>query len=165
MADKKEIGIYIKEQRKLAKMTQKELAKRIDKVESTVRMWELGKNMPSPDSLGSIAGALNIPYDHLMFHAGYIKELPNYDWLIKEDHSSYQTGITVDIPSRISLKDANGAIGTKVARNNEELKSWLFDLRYLLNLQIDLFYNKNILSIKEKEDIEKFIRELIKRKE
>lgn len=120
---------------------------------------------PTPETLRKLSNTLDVPYDHLMYRAGYIDELPNYDWLIKEDHVPYNTSVNVHIPSRISLKDANGAIGTKHARNDEELKSWVFNLRYLLNLQVDLSYGKTKLSIKQREEIEDCIREILKREE
>lgn len=68
------IGLTIKELRKSKKITQKQLAEKIGKVESTVRMWELGKNKPQPDSLKKLAEVLEVDYLELMRAAGYLDE-------------------------------------------------------------------------------------------
>lgn len=68
------IGNLIREYRKKNKLTQKELAEKIDKAESTVRMWELGKNKPTPDVLRQLSTALNVSYSELMEKAGYTNE-------------------------------------------------------------------------------------------
>lgn len=57
---KESIGSTIKKYRKNAKLTQKQLAEKLDKAESTVRMWELEKSTPSIDTINKIAEILNI---------------------------------------------------------------------------------------------------------
>lgn len=74
MDDKKTFGLLLKEKRKAVKMTQKELAKRLGKVESSVRMWELGKNKPSPETIKEISNILKTDLFDLLSAAGY-KEL------------------------------------------------------------------------------------------
>ncbi|OKL36224.1 helix-turn-helix domain-containing protein [Domibacillus mangrovi] len=69
-----QLGEIIRSYRKEAKLTQKQLAEKLQKAESTVRMWELGKNTPSLETLRDIGGALDIPLGELMLEAGYIKE-------------------------------------------------------------------------------------------
>jgi transcriptional regulator with XRE-family HTH domain len=68
------LGNAIREYRKKNKLTQKELAEKLDKAESTVRMWELGKNKPIPDVLRQLSNALNVSYSELMEKAGYTNE-------------------------------------------------------------------------------------------
>lgn len=52
------LGQRLKAQRKQMKMTQKELADRLSKGESTISEWESDKRSPDVDLLGAIAAAL-----------------------------------------------------------------------------------------------------------
>lgn len=78
------LGETIKSYRKAAKLTQKQLAEKLSKAESTVRMWELGKNMPPLDTLKNIGAILNIPLGDLLLNAGYIDEFKE---MVKENLS------------------------------------------------------------------------------
>lgn len=75
----KTLGELIRLYRKESKLTQKELAKKLNKVESTVRMWELNKNAPSLETLKDISISLAIPFEDLMKKAGYIPSNPNIE--------------------------------------------------------------------------------------
>lgn len=70
----KTLGELIRQYRKESNLTQKELAKKLNKAESTVRMWELNKNAPSLETLRDISTSLDIPLGELMLQAGYIEE-------------------------------------------------------------------------------------------
>ena len=70
----KKLGEIIRAYRKDAKLTQKQLAEKLQKAESTVRMWELGKNMPPLETLKEIGATLNIPLSDLLSKAGYIEK-------------------------------------------------------------------------------------------
>ncbi|MGE8034833.1 helix-turn-helix domain-containing protein [Lysinibacillus sp. NPDC093692] len=70
----KTLGELIRQYRKESNLTQKELAKKLNKAESTVRMWELNKNAPSLETLRDISASLDIPLGELMLQAGYIDE-------------------------------------------------------------------------------------------
>ncbi|MEC1178622.1 helix-turn-helix transcriptional regulator [Metasolibacillus meyeri] len=76
---KKTLGELIRLYRKESNLTQKELAKKLKKVESTVRMWELNKNTPSLETLKDISISLAIPFEDLMKKAGYIPSNPNIE--------------------------------------------------------------------------------------
>lgn len=67
------IGEKIKIIRKAKKLTQKQLAEKINKAESTVRMWELGKNKPLPEALKILSEVLEVNYSELMHAAGYLE--------------------------------------------------------------------------------------------
>lgn len=60
------IGKNIREYRKAAILTQKELAERLFKSESAVRMWELGKSEPDNDTLFHLATIFGISVDALL---------------------------------------------------------------------------------------------------
>lgn len=65
MAENK-FGTLIREHRKKLKLTQKQLAEKLSVGESTVRMWELGKNYPTFPVLILLLTILQIPADKLM---------------------------------------------------------------------------------------------------
>ena len=65
MAENK-LGTLIRAYRKELKLTQKELSKKLGVGESTVRMWELGKNYPTFPVLIRLLNILHIPADKLM---------------------------------------------------------------------------------------------------
>lgn len=62
---KKEIGARIKKRRKALRLTQKELADRIHKVEGSVRQYENGLRMPDETTKVAIANALGVSYADL----------------------------------------------------------------------------------------------------
>lgn len=68
------LGEIIRQYRKTMGLTQKQLAEKLQKAESTVRMWELGKNTPALETLKDIGDVLDIPLGELMIEAGYINE-------------------------------------------------------------------------------------------
>jgi len=68
------IGDKIKENRKKAHITQKDLAKQIDKSERMVQKYESGEVTPSIDIIYKIANALNITFFQLITG----KERPDY---------------------------------------------------------------------------------------
>ena len=63
--EKKEIGKRIQRRRKELKLTQKELADLIHKVEGSVRQYENGLRMPDETTKIAIANALNVRYADL----------------------------------------------------------------------------------------------------
>ncbi|EJQ36380.1 hypothetical protein IEC_03850 [Bacillus toyonensis] len=67
-------GTKIKELRKSNKFTQKQLAEKLGKAESTIRMWELGTNTPNAKTIVELAKVLNVGYTDLLLEAGYINE-------------------------------------------------------------------------------------------
>lgn len=65
--EKKEIGKRIQKRRKELRLTQKELADRIHKVEGSVRQYENGLRMPDGTTKNALADALGVDCDEL-FH-------------------------------------------------------------------------------------------------
>ena len=63
--EKKEIGARIKKRRKALRLTQKELADRIHKVEGSVRQYENGLRSPDETTKVAIANALGVSYSDL----------------------------------------------------------------------------------------------------
>lgn len=61
------LGQNIKKYRKEIGLTQTELAKRVDAIQTDVHRWEAGKVTPSIESLKKLAKALRISVDSLLF--------------------------------------------------------------------------------------------------
>lgn len=60
--EKKEIGKRIQRRRKELRLTQKELAERVHKVEGSIRQYENGLRMPDETTKVAIANALGVSY-------------------------------------------------------------------------------------------------------
>lgn len=60
------VGRHIKLLRETIGMTQGELGKKVNKGESTVRMWELGKSEPDNETLKILADLFNVTTDYLL---------------------------------------------------------------------------------------------------
>ena len=61
-----QVGLMIKQYREKNNLTQKELAEKIDKSESTVRMWELGKSEPDLETLILLSEIFNTDVNDLL---------------------------------------------------------------------------------------------------
>ena len=59
-------AIRIRELRKKHNLTQKELADKLYKSESTVRMWELGKSEPDNETIRQLAEMFNVSSSYLL---------------------------------------------------------------------------------------------------
>ena len=59
------IGERIKELRKKASLTQKELSQKVNKSESSVRMWELGFSEPDIDTLNILSEIFSVTTDYI----------------------------------------------------------------------------------------------------
>lgn len=80
-----DLGAKIRNRRKRMGLTQKQLAEKIGKVESTVRMWELGKNVPPADAIEKISKILEINYFELMFLANHMDSADVTKLLMERD--------------------------------------------------------------------------------
>lgn len=69
--EKKEIGKRIQKRRKELRLTQKELADRIHKVEGSVRQYENGLRMPDGTTKAALANALGVSHTDL-FKVNYV---------------------------------------------------------------------------------------------
>ena len=72
------IGIKIREARKAANLTQKQLAEKSGIIETTIRKYEIGKQKPKFENIEKIAAALNISPTELM---------PNRKWQGLDEHA------------------------------------------------------------------------------
>ena len=72
----KKSGTRIRELRKGIGMTQAQLAEKVNKAESTVRMWELGKSEPDNSTLVLLSKTLGKPIDYILGNELAISEEP-----------------------------------------------------------------------------------------
>lgn len=64
------LSARLKEYRKLMKLSQAELAKKLGKAQTVVSSWEIGTGVPSANQLPAIAKALNVSVDDLISSPG-----------------------------------------------------------------------------------------------
>lgn len=93
------LGQNIKKYRKEQGLTQVELAKRIDAIQTDVHRWEAGKIMPSIESIRKLAKALGVSVDSLLFtekerkhlkvgDKEFLEKLKDLDKLTPEDRTT-----------------------------------------------------------------------------
>ena len=63
---KLEIGIRIRELRKIIGLTQTQLAKQIKTTQDTVSLWERGKSYPNVESIILLCTTFNVSADYLL---------------------------------------------------------------------------------------------------
>lgn len=161
------IGIKIKQLRKEKKLTQKALAEKLGKVESTVRMWELGKNLPSPEALRDIAGILECSYTDLLVEMGYLSKKKDLELYI-EDYLKVTQEITEIFSLINNFISQNNHIEKLInnSMNHNKEKEFLYSQKQNNYTQISRFkpllkdaYEKKLILDKkiqqEKEKIDK----------
>ncbi len=92
--DRSALGHFIRSQRKLAKLSQRELARLADLSDPYVSQIERGKHDPSIRVLKSLSKALNVRADTLLAYAGWLQDedtdgaspRPNVEVSIMSDH-------------------------------------------------------------------------------
>ena len=65
MRDKKSLGYYISERRKLMGLTQEELASKIGVSKSAIAKWETNGGLPDRDNLKRLSEVMNVSVDEL----------------------------------------------------------------------------------------------------
>lgn len=68
------LGQNIKKYRIEAKLTQTDLANKLDIIQSNIHRWEADKIMPSLETLKKLATILNVSIDNLIFTSKEIKK-------------------------------------------------------------------------------------------
>lgn len=91
------LGTFIRSQRRLAELSQRELAKLTELSDPYVSQLERGLHEPSVRVLRSLAHALNMPIETLMRQAGWIE--PDSD-----DEDAVDTAATIRKDSKLNSK-------------------------------------------------------------
>lgn len=96
-----DFGLRLKELRLKRGLTQKTLAKRINKSKAAIGSYESNRQMPPLDVLISIAGVLNVSLDYLV-------GIEKYEYLSIKELDNSQTEIINLILSEFSIPTGSG---------------------------------------------------------
>jgi transcriptional regulator with XRE-family HTH domain len=157
-------GDKLREVRKAKKLTQKQLAGKLNKVESTVRMWELGKNKPSIESIQNIADVLEADCYELLTLAGHtnlLKEIEVHTKILSDtkmmidkitERKNKKRLVSFEIPSSVFESDENNPYSYfEKSLTKEEAKKHFLQLEYLLTMKEKVYFNKRELDLHERE--------------
>ena len=75
--DQVKIGKFISERRKLKRLTQAQLAEKLDITDRAISKWETGKGMPDASIMLDLCNELEISVNELL--SGELIEMSNYD--------------------------------------------------------------------------------------
>lgn len=141
----KNLGIEIKKVRESKKLTQKKLSKKLKVSESTVRMWELGKNKPSIESLVNIASFLEMDIMYLLILA-----VTDLETELIDGHTER---LELQLNHFETLKTQEQLISAVQSMS---------DLNKTLNSNADVYYKERLLTKEEKEKILTIIDTILK---
>lgn len=114
-----EIGRRIKAARKAAKISQTDLANRINKTLRTVQKYESGEIVPSIDMIGQIAEVLDVlPFQLIAYERQElrIKSLSDIFYILNELNN--KTGIRFEIETKRTSKDGKWSCALKFDGND-----------------------------------------------
>lgn len=122
------IADNIRNARKDAGLTQKELAKRCTFAEITIRQYETGKREPRSDRLVKIADALGVTVNHLIGYADQDRLMEESGWRIQAFRQAIQnmesgSGLTIDSAADSQLSEQELRLLHLICLLNEEGKS------------------------------------------
>ena len=112
------IADNIRNARKDAGLTQKELAKRCTFAEITIRQYETGKREPRSDRLVKIADALGVTVNHLIGYADQNRLMEESGWRIQAFRQA-----TIDSAADSQLSEQELRLLHLICLLNEEGKS------------------------------------------
>ncbi|PEG03936.1 MULTISPECIES: helix-turn-helix domain-containing protein [Bacillus cereus group] len=141
------LGEKIKELRKSNKFTQKQLAEKLGKAESTIRMWELGTNTPNAKTIAELSKVLNVGYTELMIKAGYINKEQ-----IKDEEASYLMNINELNTIEKRLEECN----SEEEKKNLNMRKTLIERR-IAELRFNLIETEALFYYMTPEEEEAYI--------
>lgn len=106
--DRSALGRFIKSQRQLAELSQRELAKLANLSDPYVSQLERGRHNPSVNALRSIAEALNIRAETMLKYAGWLENETDGD--DTDSHIDAEAAIVAD--SRLTAEQQHALIST-----------------------------------------------------
>lgn len=160
LLDAKEFGTKLKEIRKKKKLTLLDLKERTGYSDSYLSQIENGyKDLPKPALIRKLSVGLGISHSYLMKLAGYSESyldvengLDRYGG--KEPRKSEKKMRTIDV-SLPCTEEIKTETEEQVIRelSDDELRSRLFDLHDLLNMEIDLYYKNESLTDEKRKKV------------
>ncbi|PEW67205.1 hypothetical protein CN448_20025 [Bacillus cereus] len=179
--NKIKLGGYIRRVRIDKKLSLRQIAELTGISHPYLSQLETGSHKkPSPEILEKIAEGLDINYNYLSYLAGYFRlpAIENNETLTNEEkeeqikeaiheipgnifddpfNSSQTIPLTSIVPKFINIADEKDGVENQIPTTHDHL----FDLHYLLQMDVDLCYNKQQLTSENKKDILKFIENFI----
>lgn len=176
-----ELGEYIRKVRTDKKLSLRKAAELTGISHPYLSQLETGSHKkPSAEKLEKIAEGLDIHFNYLSYLAGYISypTIENDETLTDEEkeeqikeaihkipgnifddpfNSSKTIPVTSFVPKFINIMDEEDGVESQIPTTNEHL----FDLHYLLQMDVDICYDKKTLTNENKKDILKFIENFI----
>lgn len=139
---RKEVGKRIKKRRKELRLTQKELADRVHKVEGSIRQYENGLRMPDETTKVAIANALGVSYFDL-FVIPNVYDSPEAfweDWNKPSSNSSGNGGTLISIKSNPDGTFENELIN-QPGKSADQEKKFRFEANDLSEREKNVFEN------------------------
>ena len=153
------VGDKIKKLRKQHRMTQSDLAKKLNVAPTAVSAWEGNKNRPLMDKISIIADMFDVPITY--FFDGAIEEDKNIKVAENESSYLYNTDLLVKLPIVGTISCGNGIIAYEDIEGLKEVpRSWVKGSEhFLLRAKGDSMINARIedgdlLLIRKQEIIE-----------
>ncbi|AGK99643.1 helix-turn-helix domain-containing protein [Desulfoscipio gibsoniae] len=135
-----DIGTKIRELRKSKKLTQKELAKKINKSERVIQKYESGEIVPPISVIEEIAKILDVDiYDIILTNRMYIDQIPS---------GSIFPKVNFVVPGEIATKGVDSVTTVKLMSGQD-----LYDIAFLLKHQKEAYYNGRLLTEYERKRV------------
>lgn len=144
----KELGDIIRNYRYRLGFTQKQLGKKLNKGESTVRMWELGKSTPPADVIPLLTKVLDADYSLLMKSAGYISESN-----IEELKNKISGTLKLENEIQVHIKNMQLEIQNLAddSKNAEKIKQLIIGIERFIEMLQEMMYER----VNHQHEIEK----------
>lgn len=162
-------GEKLKKMRNDKNLSIRELAKRSGTSHPYLSQLETGKrNPPKPEMIKKLSDGLNVNFYELMTLAGYYDEKEaklmsktNEALNVMRNMDKQKGTGEIELPQHINFTDKNGVEHTKATTTDD-----VFDLFYLLNMNVDLYYNrfhgsKKPLTDEEKQKIKTMLQTIL----
>lgn len=154
------IGQNIAKYRKIAGLTQKELAKRCNCATGTIQQYELEKRTPKINNLSTIARVLNIPVEYLFgdMSVDFLTEtdIMQLDYIVAQNEKAYDfQKILLDNDcilvkkgdSFILQKRVGGKYGKKIKISSSEYNNLVSDIdkttKFLIKFLLDKLFDSH----------------------
>lgn len=162
-------GNFIKSMREKKGLKMREVERRSGISQAYISQIENGKrSVPKPEIIKKLAKGLDEDYSYLMYQAGYINgniagelteqqqkvlKMLTKNHIDKLDSAKRQIkDILIEIPVNMEYKDVNGEMRCRATSPDD-----VFNLYYLLQMNINLHYKDKLLTEQDKEKIIKML--------
>lgn len=172
-------GDFIKAKREEKGLKMREVERKTGISQAYLSQIESGKrSTPKPDIIKKLAEGLVEDYSYLMYKAGYLdvkfegdtnlteaeiekrikflteSHIEKLELLNKNDEVTITSSI--NLPINIEYQDVNGEMMVRSTKNDD-----VFNIYYLLQMDVELYYKDKPLNVQEKKKIIKMLNALL----